>query len=463
MAEFVLPPQSFTPHPLTEMAPKASVVEAFRGKPVLSVRTPAVFIDRAIFSRNCAKMHETIKSWGTRFRAHVKSHKTTEGVRLQLQSSAGHSSAVIVSTLMEAKQIIESGLVQEGVVDDILYGLPVSPTKIADIAEMSNAMAQLNSKAKLRLLVDNVHQVKALEAFGKGIIWSVFIKVDHGDKRAGLPIGSDCLKELIQLVLSTPSMSLFGFYCHAGDSYASTSFQEASSFLTTEMQAVNAAGLLAQSLMKESDNDGRHQSPLVLSVGSTPTAHSASLIESPADTLREAVAGGELEIHAGNYPLCDLQQIHTGLVEPKDVSHRVLASIVSYYPGRGENGTDEALCDAGGIAMSKDRGPSGGFGDVVPWEVNDAIGKREADGLVTCEWRLGRCSQEHGILVKRRASSTGSSQGNESYLNPGDHVWIIGQHACLTLAAQPWYYVLDSSVQGGMDTIQDIWVPWKGW
>ncbi|CAG8651825.1 4241_t:CDS:2 [Acaulospora colombiana] len=460
MAEFALPPQSFTPYPLTQIPLKDTITNAFTGKSVLSVRTPAVFIDRAIFSRNCAKMQETVKSWGTRFRAHVKSHKTTEGARLQLQSTAGQSSAVIVSTLMEAKQIIESGLVKEGVVDDILYGLPVAPTKIADIAEMSSTMAQLNSKAKFRLLVDNVQQVKALAAFGNNITWSIFIKVDHGGKRAGLPIGSESLKDLIQLVLSTPSISLFGFYCHAGDSYASTSFQEASSFLTTEMQTVNAAGLLALSLMKDLGNTSRHQNPLVLSVGSTPTAHSASLIESPADALRAAVTGGELEIHAGNYPLCDLQQIHTGLVEPKDVSHRVLASVISYYPGRGENGTDEALCDAGGISMSKDRGPSGGFGDVVPWDVDDTIGKRETDGSVTCEWRLGRCSQEHGILVKKR---TGSSQGNEACLNPGDHVWIIGQHACLTLAAHPWYYILDSSIQGGMDTIQDIWVSWKGW
>jgi D-serine ammonia-lyase len=230
------------------------------------------------------------------------------------------------------------------------------------------------------------------------------------------------------------------------------------------MKVVNAAGLLALSLIKESEKDNtRHQSPFVLSVGSTPTAHSASLIRSPAEALREAVTGGELEIHAGNYPLCDLQQVHTGLVEPKDVSHRVLASIVSYYPGRGENGLDEALCDAGGIAMSKDRGPSGGFGDVVPWGINEAIGK-ESDGSVACEWRLGRCSQEHGVLVKKRTSaSEGSDQGNGSQLTPGDHIWIIGQHACLTLAAHPWYYILDSGIPGGMDTIQDVWVPWKGW
>ena len=40
---------------------------------------------------------------------------------------------------------------------------------------------------------------------------------------------------------------------------------------------------------------------------------------------------------------------------------------MSYYPGRGERGEDEVTCDAGGIAMSRNTGPSGGYGDVVPW------------------------------------------------------------------------------------------------
>jgi D-serine deaminase-like pyridoxal phosphate-dependent protein len=137
MSDFALPPQSFTPYSLERTASKDVILEAFKGKPVSSIRTPALFIDRAIFSSNCAKMQNTVKTWGTRFRVHVKSHKvsrsrtqfdfsthdsnsqTVEGARLQLKSTAGQSSAVIVSTLMEARQIIESDLVKEGVVDDV--------------------------------------------------------------------------------------------------------------------------------------------------------------------------------------------------------------------------------------------------------------------------------------------------------------------------------------------------------
>ncbi|KAI0682062.1 putative serine dehydratase domain-containing protein, partial [Cytidiella melzeri] len=179
-------------------------------------------------------------------------------------------------------------------------------------------------------------------------------------------------------------------------------------------------------------------SPFVLAVGSTPTAHAAS-----ADT-REKLASllnGTLELHAGNYPLLDLQQLHTGLVDGRRVAQRVLATVISYYPGRGVNGTDEAMCDAGAIAMSKDTGPSGTFGEVVG-----------------TGWRLGRVSQEHGTLLQDVAS-----QQSLEELRVGDVVQIVGQHACLILASQPWYYVVDSEGEGGGVVVVDVWVPWKGW
>jgi D-serine ammonia-lyase len=50
-------------------------VQEFRGKPLSSLRTPAVIVDRAVFAQNCAKMHQNAKEWGASFRAHVKTHK----------------------------------------------------------------------------------------------------------------------------------------------------------------------------------------------------------------------------------------------------------------------------------------------------------------------------------------------------------------------------------------------------
>ena len=136
--------------------------------------------------------------------------------------------------------------------------------------------------------------------------------------------------------------------------------------------------------------------------------------------------------------MLDLQQIHTSLVDSSRVAQKVLATVISYYPGRGTGGTDEALCDAGGIAMSKDTGPIKGYG-----QVNGGT------------WSLESISQEHGTLAQR-SGGTGS-------IKIGDKIEIIGQHACMIAAAHPWYYVVDSSTAGDADRVVDVWVPCKGW
>lgn len=81
--------------------------------------------------------------------------------------------------------------------------------------------------------------------------------------------------------------------------------------------------------------------------------------------------------------MLDLQQLHTSLIDRPRIAQKVLATVVSHYPGRGADGSDEYMCDAGAIAMSKDSGPISGYGEVV--------GK---------PWKLGRISQEHGTLTK---------------------------------------------------------------
>ena len=108
-----------------------------------------------------------------------------------------------------------------------------------------------------------------------------------------------------------------------------------------------------------------------------------------------------LMLMAGNYPMLELQQLSTHLIKREQIAQKVLATVISFYPGRGA--VDEAMCDAGGIALSKDTGPAPGYGDIV--------GKA---------WRIGRTSQEHGILVRT------DGQG-DSALKIGEVIEIIGK------------------------------------
>ncbi|KAI0778245.1 putative serine dehydratase domain-containing protein [Trametes elegans] len=442
----LIPKQSRTPYHISGKPEKQDLVDEYKGKSLNALRTPALIIDRAVFARNCAKMHEHAKALGARFRAHVKSHKTPEGTRLQLLSSADETHSIVVSTVMEVCEVFRAGLMADGTVKDVLYGLPMAPNKIADLSALTDEFSAVG--ASMRILIDHPDQVRVIEAWESTKAnhrrWSVFIKVDCGShRRAGLKPSSPAFDHLLRAVLASSSIALYGFYTHAGHSYASTSFSEATDHLLSEVTAVNDAATLALSILANTPGSHHPNVPFVLSVGATPTAHAAT------EELKKKVESGlngVLELHAGNYPLLDLQQLNTSLITNRDISQKVLATVISYYPSRGEDGSDEAMCDAGALAMSKDTGPRPGYGDV--------IGK---------PWRLSRVAQEHGILTMMSPASfeLGPLQGDGS-LKLGDMVQIVGQHACLTLAGYPWYYVVDSDVNDG-NVVVDVWVPWKGW
>ncbi|PWN21571.1 hypothetical protein BCV69DRAFT_173974 [Microstroma glucosiphilum] len=469
------------PSALIPLPSKEALLEAYNGLPLSALPTPALLLDRSIIRRNATRMAEIAASWDVPLRVHIKTHKTAEGTREMIQPT-GKSGRVVVSTLAEAWGLLDAGLVKEGVVEDIIYGLPVSAARIPQLAELRSQVQKDNQKAQVRLLIDNESQIEALAAHDKGQAWSIMVKLDNGGGRAGLPADSPAFSNLLRLIAKTSSqVSLYGFYAHAGHSYDSRQPSEADAFLTSEVQAVIQAASIAQSIFPSASS-----SHLVLSVGSTPTAHAASRAPSSATLARvqqELPAHCELELHAGNYPFLDLQQLATrampnitGASQPSqmgDVTVSVLCSVISTYPGRGtEAGSTEApplgeaLIDAGGIAFSKDRGPWGGFGHVVyPTELRG--------------WQLGRPSQEHGILTLREGGPAqweeqwtlgGAAKAREMPRMPdvGERVMIVPQHACMTLAAHPFYFIVDeqpgtTQAKPFEPRVVDIWVPWKGW
>lgn len=67
--------QTLSPRYLSGSPEKQALTDAFVGKPIASLRTPAFVVDRAIFAANCARMHQNVASWGADFRAHIKTHK----------------------------------------------------------------------------------------------------------------------------------------------------------------------------------------------------------------------------------------------------------------------------------------------------------------------------------------------------------------------------------------------------
>ncbi len=96
--------------------------------------------------------------------AYSAAHKTSEGTRMMVEA-AGGVRALIASTMPEVWQIISSGLVAEGKVDDILYSMPVAASRIEDL---NDAQEKCAGKAVIRLMVDHPEQVRALDTFAAG-------------------------------------------------------------------------------------------------------------------------------------------------------------------------------------------------------------------------------------------------------------------------------------------------------
>lgn len=106
------------------------------------------------------------------------------------------------------------------------------------------------------------------------------------------------LGELLDQILSSTAINLHGFYSHAGNAYASTSLPEATSHLSSEVSAVNAAAEIALDRLPKSPYKDEHSQPFILSVGSTPTAHAAG---EEARNILAKVLHGALELHAGKF------------------------------------------------------------------------------------------------------------------------------------------------------------------
>lgn len=420
-------PSQLIPHP-----DKKALLEAYKGKTIDELPTPSFLIDRPIFTNNCERMLANAKALGANFRAHIKTHKTAEGTVLQLGSGALKTDKIVVSTLAEAWGILP--LVEQGKINEIHFSLPVLKSRLGELAALAEKVP------KLLLMLDSADQLDVLADFStthpQTKKWNVFVKINMGTNRAGLVNGTDRLEDTLHKLFSdkkvASAVEIYGFYCHAGHSYAADGVDPAKQFLLDEIVHANKAA--AHAIELNPSLAGKLQ----ISVGATPTAHSSSILT--VNEIETAVGGllaGKLELHAGCYPCCDLQQVSTAMVSLEDVSVSVLAEVVSTYPQRGDKVPGEQLINAGVIALAREFGPLPGHGRIVAPKGYE-------------NWIVGRLSQEHGILVPLEDKKT-------EFVPLGTKVRVVPQHACITAAAYQWHFVVEDGV------VVDVWIPYKYW
>ena len=353
----------------------------------------------------------------------------------------------------------------------VLYGVPPPPSSFPRLG----ALARQLGPESLSVLVDHPDTVDHLIRV-RHAVWPrpmhLFIKVDTGYHRAGAAPESTRMKAIIDMVdANCDQLLLQGFYSHMGHSYGFSSPEEALEGLAAEIQGAGKAAALATK--KE------FAKKLTITVGATPTATGAQSIlsgntsseaQKVQKVLKQTKENFEVELHAGVYPVLDLQQLATRARPSPQVgptsTHpsmanlglRVLVEVTSVYEDRGK---PQALVAAGTLALGREPCKSyPGWGIVTPWQSEDS---EPAPDPVYSEddrrgWIVGKISQEHGIL---------EWEGPEQEMRPlviGDKLMLWPNHACVAGSGFGWYLVVDTEKErADPDVIQDVWVRGRGW
>lgn len=369
---------------------------------IQDLKTPSPILDIDRVRSNAARMSSTVSRLGARLRPHIKTHKCIEIARIQ---TAGHSGAVTVSTLAEARAFAANGF------RDITYAVPIEPGKFAEVVSMIQDGVHLN------VLTDDPATPLGLNesARASGVTVGVFLEVDCGDHRSGVRPNSAEAVSIPRAIADAPNLHFAGVLTHGGHSYGAETIDDVKAISRQERDTVVE---LAERLR----SDGI-EVPTV-SIGSTPTI-------SHADDLT-----GVDEVRPGNYILYDAFQATIGSCSFDDCALTILAAIVH----RGEG---KIIIDAGAIALSKDRGPVDrdpgcGYGRVLDLAGNEL-------GL-----RVGGVSQEHGVIPVADKSLL-------KKFKVGDRVRVLANHSCISAAQHTHYNVLENG------EVIDKWHIHRGW
>ncbi|KAF2122124.1 putative serine dehydratase domain-containing protein [Lophiotrema nucula] len=457
---------------------QASLQLQYVGKDLRDCLTPAAVIDRAIVKRNCNAMLDACKALAVSFRAHVKSHKTLELSKLQVGEDG--PADFVVSTLAEAENLLPflRECQEKKRSCSLIYGVPVPLSSIHRLWTLATKLPP----CAINVLVDNrdafrrfqqeLEKILARHAKDRTLNTSVkigvYIKIDTGYHRAGIQTSSVDFQPLVDLVTaSTESLAFKGFYSHYGHSYAGSSEDDAAEGLLAELKELHDA-------TKAVPENQRQK--LVLTVGATPTATAAQnmlrgtgpKVTEFKELLRKLKEAFTVELHAGVYPLLDLQQVATHARPPtaqsqegfeplskSNIGLRMLVEVTSIYSERKK---PEALVSAGSLALGREPCKS-----YPGWGIVAQNLSRSQHSIIYDEqgekagWIVGRVSQEHGILTGEGPPETLDA------LTVGDKLLLWPNHACVAGAGFGWYLIVDSDAHKEADKIVDVWVRWRGW
>jgi D-serine deaminase-like pyridoxal phosphate-dependent protein len=362
-----------------------------------SITTPTLLLDEDVARRNLNQMAQKIRLAGVRFRPHFKTHQSAvigEWFR------AEGITAITVSSVDMAEYFAAAGWT------DILIAFSLNPRQLPRVIRLAE-------KVQLSLLVEDAETVFKLEKEALSQI-DVWIKVDVGSRRTGLDWEDvESIREVQEAILRCPHLHLNGLLTHSGATYHCESPEEVVTIFREGVDRLNA-------LRVELENGDVR---LSISVGDTPGC-----------SLCQDFSGID-ELRPGNFLFYDAQQLLIGSCAAEQIAVAVACPVVAVHPQR-----NEAVVYGGAIHLSKDwidlqQGMSFGL---VALGTGNHWGNPLPDAIVRS------VSQEHGVI----RFAAGLPEG----LKPGDLLYILPAHSCLTVQEQKNYLTLQGEVISTMNS-----------
>ena len=367
------------------------------------LRTPALLLDRDKLQRNIDHMAARAKTLGVELRPHMKTAKSIEVAKLATKDQAG---GITVSTLAEADYFARAGFA------DILYGVGITPDKLADV----RAIQDLG--ARVTMILDNLDCAGEVVARTNALSgrFGFLIEIDSGQHRTGLLPTDERVLEIARILNKAENCELRGVMTHAGHSYSCDSIAAVREVAEAERAAVVAAAEIIR---------GNGLSCDIVSVGSTPTALHAEHLD------------GVTEMRPGVFMFSALFQHSIGSGELVDLAVSVLTSVIAWRDDEAR-----AMVDAGALALSQDRGAPDVNGEYAYGMAADIAGRPLPGDL-----RIRQMNQEHGFLP-----------GLDHALKVGERLRILPNHVCSTASQYDRYHVIDEN-----GTVVDSWTRTTGW
>jgi len=286
------------------------------GQKLDEVDTPALILDLDVFEKNLTTLKESVGNT-VRVRAHAKTHKCPEVGKRQIAAGAV---GLCCQKISEAEAMVDGGIADVLITNEV-----VGAVKIARLATLSK-------RARIGVCVDDLDNLRALEASGARL--DVYIEIDVGMRRCGVAPGEPALA-LAREIVKTRKLRFAGLQAYHGRAQHVRSIDERRKAIDNAAAAVRAT----------KDLLGRNgiECPRVTGAGS-------------GTYMLEIQSGAWDEIQPGSYAFMDADYARNEWAAPLPRFEHALFVLTTVMS---RPGPDRAIVDAGLKASSVDSGMPG--------------------------------------------------------------------------------------------------------